>query len=157
MAAHCYQRSSGCVAATRPPLPSRSDVSSTCIVANDGFLPLCLPSCDPISQNCADGEACYPSENGFVCAPDASGPDLGGYGDACEFTNACDPSLLCIGAQSVPGCESASCCTHFCDLSDAEPSANCGGVAQGQECVSAFPEGQELPGYEDVGFCTIPE
>ena len=137
--------------------PLCDDITTTCIIANDGFLPLCLPACDPLSQNCLDGEACYPSENGFVCAPDASGPDLGGYGDACEFTNACDASLLCVGAGAVPGCDSARCCTSYCDLSDAEPSAGCEGVAGGQECVSAFPEGMVLPGYEDVGFCAIPE
>ncbi len=137
--------------------PLCDNIDDTCIVANDGFLPLCLPNCDPLSQDCQDGEACYPSENGFVCAPDASGPDLGGYGDACEYTNACDPSLLCVGAAAVPGCDSARCCTHFCDLAEAEPSALCGGVSQGQECISFFPEGQVLPGYEDTGFCTIPE
>lgn len=137
--------------------PLCDDITTTCIIANDGFLPLCLPACDPLSQNCQDGEACYPSENGFVCAPDASGPDLGAYGDACEFTNACDASLLCAGAGSVPGCDSARCCTSYCDISEPEPSANCDGVADGQECISAFPEGMVLPGYEDVGFCAIPE
>jgi hypothetical protein len=137
--------------------PLCDDITTTCIIANDGFLPLCLPACDPLSQNCLDGEACYPSENGFVCAPDASGPDLGAYGDACEFTNACDASLLCAGAGAVPGCESARCCTSYCDISEPEPGADCEGVAGGQECVSAFPEGMVLPGYEDVGFCAIPE
>ncbi len=137
--------------------PLCDDITTTCVIANDGFLPLCLPSCDPLSQDCQDGSGCYPSENGFVCVPDASGPDLGGYGDACEFTNACDPSLLCAGAGAVPGCDSARCCTSFCDLSDAEPSANCEGVSGGQECISAFPEGMVPPGSEDVGFCAIPE
>jgi hypothetical protein len=137
--------------------PLCDDPEATCIIANDGFLPLCLPSCDPLLQNCTDGEACYPSENGFVCAPDASGPDQGAYGDACAYTNACDPSLICAGAAAVPGCDSANCCTHFCDLADPEPSADCGGVAEGQECLSFFAEGMALPGFEDVGFCTLPE
>ncbi|MBV1861581.1 MAG: ribulose phosphate epimerase [Nannocystaceae bacterium] len=137
--------------------PLCDDISTTCIIANQGFLPLCLPACDPLSQNCQDGEACYPSENGFVCAPDASGPELGAYGDPCEFTNACDPSLLCAGAGAVPGCDSARCCTSYCDLTEAEPSADCEGVAGGQECVPAFAEGEVLPGYEDVGFCAIPD
>ena len=120
-------------------------------------MPLCLPQCDPLLQNCAEGSACYPGDEGFVCVPDASGPELGAYGDACEFTNACDPSLLCIGAAAVPGCESSRCCSDFCDMADPEPSSGCGGVAQGQECIAFFPEGQAQPGYEDVGFCGLPE
>ncbi len=137
--------------------PLCDDPTATCIIANEGFLPLCLPLCDPLLQNCSEGSACYPGDEGFVCVPDASGPDLGAYGDPCEYTNACDPSLLCIGAAAVPGCESARCCSNFCDLGEPEPSAGCGGVAQGQECISAFPEGQVQPGFEDVGFCAIPE
>ncbi len=136
--------------------PLCDNPNDQCIIANDGFLPLCLPNCDPL-LGCPDGEGCYPSENGFVCAPDASGPDLGGFGDACEYTNACDPSLFCAAANAVPGCESAFCCSNYCDLSEPEPSADCGGVGGGQECISAFPEGMVIPGYEDVGICALPE
>ncbi|MEM6293443.1 MAG: ribulose phosphate epimerase [Myxococcota bacterium] len=133
------------------------DPTTSCIIANDGFLPLCLTVCDPLLQDCGDGSACYPGDDGFVCVPDASGPDLGAFGDPCEFTNACDPGLLCAGAAAVPGCESARCCTDFCDLSDPEPAVGCGGLAGGQECVGIFPEGQAPPGSEDTGFCAIPE
>ena len=131
--------------------------ATSCIIANEGFLPLCLPTCDPLLQDCADGEACYPGDNGFVCAPDASGPEMGGFGDACEFTNACDPSLLCVGAAAFPDCGSTRCCTDFCDLDDPESGGSCGGVAGGQECVAFFAEGAAPPGMEGVGFCAIPE
>lgn len=131
--------------------------TTSCSIFNEGFLPLCLPSCDPLLQNCAPGEACYPAQDAFSCAPDASGPELGGYGAPCEFLNACDPGLLCADAGAVPGCDASGCCTDFCDISAAQPAADCGGVSGGQDCVSAFPEGQVLPGYEDVGFCAIPE
>ncbi|MGH1344569.1 MAG: ribulose phosphate epimerase [Nannocystales bacterium] len=130
--------------------------ADVCIVANDGALPLCLPQCDPL-LGCADGEGCYPGAGGFVCIPDASGPDLGAYGDACEYVNACDPGLFCGASTIVPGCEGSGCCTDFCDLDDPEPSAGCGGLAGGQECISAFDEGQAQPGLEDVGVCAIPE
>ena len=136
--------------------PTCDNPADECIIANDGALPLCLPQCDPL-LGCPDGEGCYPADAGFVCVPDASGPDLGAYGDACEYTNACDPGLFCATAASVPGCDGANCCTNYCDLSDAEPSADCGGVGGGQECVSAFEEGQALPGLEDVGVCAIPD
>ncbi len=137
--------------------PVCDDPSTACIIANDGFLPLCLPVCDPLLQDCAQGEACYPGDNGFVCAPDASGPELGAFGDPCEYTNACDPSLVCVGAAAFPACDNTRCCTNFCDLGDPEPSSGCGGVAGGQECISFFAEGQAPPGTEDVGFCAIPE
>ena len=136
--------------------PLCDNPADECIIANDGALPLCLPQCDPL-LGCPDGEGCYPADLGFVCVPDASGPDLGGYGDACAYTNACDPGLFCASAAAVPDCDGASCCSNFCDLSDPQPSANCGGVGGGQECVSAFEEGQALPGLEDVGVCAIPE
>jgi len=130
--------------------------ADVCIVANDGALPLCLPQCDPL-LGCPDGEGCYPGADGFVCVPDASGADGGAYGDACEYANACDPGLFCGASTIVPGCEGTGCCTDYCDLSDPEPSAGCGGVGGGQECISAFGEGQAQPGLEDVGICAIPE
>lgn len=136
--------------------PVCDDPSASCVIANDGFLILCLPQCDPLLQDCPDGEACYPADQGFVCAPVAT--QDGSYGAPCEFTNACAPGLLCAGAQAVPGCVgSMGCCTEFCDLSQPQPSEVCSGLAGGQECVAAFAEGEAPPDYEDVGFCTLPE
>jgi hypothetical protein len=53
--------------------PVCDDPTTSCSIANEGVLTLCLPSCDPLSQDCPDGQACYPIDNSFVCAPDASG------------------------------------------------------------------------------------
>lgn len=136
--------------------PLCDNPAEACVPFNDGALPLCVPQCDPL-LGCPDGEGCYPADGGFVCVPDASGPDLGGYGDACEFVNACDPGLLCANPAVVPGCVSSGCCTNYCDLSEEEASADCGGVSEGQECISAFPEGMLLPGLEDTGICAIPD
>jgi hypothetical protein len=136
--------------------PVCDDPETDCVIANDGVLPLCLPSCDPLLQNCPDGQACYPGEDSFVCVPDASGPDLGGYGDPCAYTNACDPGLLCAGAVAVPGCQSALCCTEFCDVSEADPDAQCQGQGDGQQCLGLFEEGEIPPGAEDYGFCALP-
>lgn len=136
--------------------PVCDDPSTACTIANDGILILCLPTCDPLLQDCSEGEACYGTENGYVCAPDASG-EPGAYGDPCEAINACDPGLECLGAGATPGCVSASCCTSFCDTSDPGASAACEGAGGGQECVGAFAEGSAPPGYEDVGYCAIAE
>ena len=136
--------------------PVCDDPSTACVIANDGVLILCLPQCDPLLQDCGDGQACYVSDDSFVCVPDASGPELGAYGDPCEFTNACDAGLLCAGAVAVPDCDSASCCTEFCDLGADEPDAMCSGQSDGQICISVFDEGSTPPGADDFGFCALP-
>lgn len=135
--------------------PVCEDVGSTCAIANDGVLILCLPSCDPLMSDCDEGQACYPADDSFACVFDASA-DNGAYGDPCEFTNVCDPGLWCAPAAGVPDCATANCCTPFCDQSDPNADADCPGAAGGQECVPWYDENQIPPGFEDVGTCAIP-
>jgi len=135
--------------------PVCEDPTTNCVITNEGTLILCLPNCDPLLQDCAEGQACYPVIDAFACAPDASGEE-GAYGDACEFINVCDPGLMCVNPEFVPSCGSAGCCTDICDLSEADASANCPGAAGGQECVAWYEEGAAPPGFENVGFCAIP-
>lgn len=132
--------------------PSCADTESTCVIANDGVLNVCLPICDPLIQDCGDGQACYPIGDAFACGPDVSG-ELGLFGDACEAINVCDAGMFCAAPQLVPGCEGAGCCTSFCDLE--EVGAACPGA--GQECVGWFDEGQAPPGADMLGACIIPE
>jgi hypothetical protein len=122
--------------------------TTICVIVNSGALPLCLPDCDPIAQDCPGGHGCYPVNEGFVCAPDASG-NSGSYGDSCANVNACDPSLGCIDGQLVPGCISAGCCSPFCDLNGATCPA-------GTDCLAWFEEGQAPPGFSHVGVCASP-
>ncbi|MBC8074337.1 MAG: ribulose phosphate epimerase [Deltaproteobacteria bacterium] len=136
--------------------PVCEDPATSCVIANEGTLILCLPNCDPLLQDCAEGQGCFPIDDSFACAPDASG-DMGLYGEACEFLNVCDPGLFCANADGVPDCAGSSgCCSSFCDMTDPEASANCPGAAGGQECVAWYEEGQAPPGFEDVGACAIP-
>jgi hypothetical protein len=138
--------------------PSCEDPATTCVIANGGVLILCLPVCDPLLQECPEGQACYPVNADFACAPDASGPDLGAYGSPCEYINACDPGLFCGDAAIVPDCAGAQgCCSEFCDLADPEGNAQCSGAAGGQECTPWYAEGEAPPGYEQVGACSIPQ
>ncbi len=122
---------------------------TTCAIQNDGVLPICIPSCDPLLQDCARGQGCYAKDgdNGeLICIPDASG--AGGLdGDPCEYDNACDPGLVCIGGSA--GCVATWCCTPWCDLSAAN---TCPGV--GEECIAHFAD--PPPGTEDVGICVVP-
>ncbi|HWB77375.1 MAG TPA: hypothetical protein VG755_20550 [Nannocystaceae bacterium] len=135
-------------------LPVCPDASSQCNITGEGILTLCLPSCSPLVQGCDEGQGCYPVEHGFTCAPDASGPDTGVYGDACEYINVCDAGLFCDMLGGVPDCTgSLGCCNAFCDVTD--PGASCPDVAQGQTCVAWYEPGTAPPGLQDVGRCTV--
>ncbi len=133
--------------------PICSDPDTGCSITNNGVLILCLPFCDPLLQDCAEGEACYPEPNGFFCSPDAGGEE-GAFGDPCEYLNVCDPGLFCADAATVPDCAgSTGCCSEYCDTSD--PDAVC--MGNGQMCTPFYEEGQAPPGYENVGICIIPQ
>ncbi|MEM9453297.1 MAG: hypothetical protein AAGF11_03905 [Myxococcota bacterium] len=147
----CVALCNGC-----PDEPTCDDPTAFCVISNQDVLTLCIPGCDPLAQACPAGEACYPIDDTFVCAPDASGV-MGVYGDPCEFINVCDPGLVCDVPMSVPGCASAvGCCTDICDISDPAGDAQCTGVGVGQVCSPWFAMGMAPPGYEDVGVCTVP-
>ena len=114
---------------------------------------VCETPCDPLSQNCDEGQACLANYELFQCVPDASG-DMGAYGDPCEFLNVCDPGLACLSADAVPGCEdSAGCCSPFCDVT--QPNT-CPGAAEGQTCQPWFEPGEAPMGFERVGACALP-
>jgi hypothetical protein len=136
--------------------PICEDPGTTCSIANDGAIVLCLPVCDPILQDCPEGQACYPVVEDWVCGPDASG-EMGTYGDPCEFINVCDPGLMCLDASATPNCMGGSgCCTEVCDITAPEGDAQCTGAPDGQTCQPWYEEGAAPPGYEDVGACALP-
>lgn len=130
--------------------PVCTDTHTSCNIVNDGVLILCLPNCHPLLQDCAPGEACYPTPAGYNCAPDYSGED-GLPGDPCGAINDCDSGNFCQDASEVAGCVSEACCAEFCDIN--APANECSG--SGQECLSPF-DGSPPPGLEDVGECGLP-
>ncbi len=127
----------------------------TCPLSGDGVLILCLPMCDPLEQNCGEGQGCYGWSDVFICVPDAGG-EAGALLEPCEFTNVCDPGLMCLDSDMVPGCEGASgCCTPFCD---ALAEAPCPPELVGAECVPWFEDGQAPRCTMGVvGACMLPE
>jgi hypothetical protein len=135
--------------------PVCDDPSLRCNICNDGVLILCLPHCDPLLQDCPDGEGCYWVADKFVCSPDISGPDAGSAGDPCEYSSACDPGLQCFDAQYVPGCAGpAGCCAPYCDVN--VPSCN---AAAGEECLPWWEEEDQAPtcpNLQRVGLCIVP-
>ncbi len=130
--------------------PTCEDPNSSCIITS-GPPALCLPNCDPVAQDCAEGEACYPFSDVFHCIPDASG-EMGAPGDPCEYINACDPGTFCAQADIVPDCMGAlGCCSPFCAVDDPMPPC-----LPGQICAPYYEEGSAPGGYELVGACVLP-
>ncbi len=125
---------------------------TTCQLANGGALALCVLACDPLAQSCGDGQACYPSQFGFACAPVAN---PGVQGEGCSFINTCAAGLLCAAGTVVPNCEDMACCTRFCDASD--PSDDCSEIEGSAVCAAFFAEGMAPAGLDDVGVCVTPQ
>lgn len=122
-----------------------------CSVSNAGSLNLCIESCDPLLQDCPDGEGCHPFGESFTCLPTTEEP--GGQGAPCEFLASCQPGLFCIDALQLPACDAAGCCTPFCSL-DGDPSLDCPDFPT-TSCQPAYDEGLAPPGYENLGYCAI--
>ncbi len=129
--------------------PVCADPARSCNISGDGSLQLCMFGCDPLLQNCGDGEVCYAIDSSFACAPDASEDDRGLFAP-CQFSNSCAAGLICVNPEVVGGCGAPpldGCCSPACDLDDdACPDA--------MTCVPWFEPGQVPPGYEDVGVCS---
>lgn len=138
--------------------PHCTSECSECAITSDGPLALCFPNCDPLGDDCDDGDACYPSNNGFSCYPDAGG-DGGLVGEPCDFVNECDPGAFCAYPGAVPGCAGGNgCCTPYCDAG-AEVDT-CDAIVPGTVCTPWFEEGQaprSCIGEHTIGVCIAPE
>ncbi|MGH1345957.1 MAG: hypothetical protein ACRBN8_30615 [Nannocystales bacterium] len=131
--------------------PTCVDETAYCSVNGDGVVALCLPSCDPLGKEpCSLGEGCYPNSYSFTCLPDASGPKMGGLFEGCEYTNACDPPMMCANPDFVGACEGGAggCCTPYCDVASPE-------CPEPTSCFSFYEKGTAPPGFENVGICGI--
>jgi len=127
------------------------EAGDVCAIYNDGVLPICLLACDPLLQNCAEGQSCIDTPNQtFICFTDASGAG-GAEGEACPAEhgeNSCDPGMWC--GPGLFGCPQVNCCTPYCELSN----DTCNGP---NECTSFYGDVDAAPpGLEDVGVCVTP-
>lgn len=128
--------------------------TANCVVYNDGSLPICLGSCDPLLQDCPEGQGCYNSAGDlFVCFKESAMPGEGGPGDECQYINQCQKGGFCAATAAVANCppNSSGCCTPFCPVSGGN-----GPCQAGEECTPFFEMGMAPPSYEDVGVCVIP-
>jgi hypothetical protein len=127
-----------------------------CSVTNGGVLTLCLEPCDPVMQDCPQGEGCYGVGPYFVCMPEQSLAP-GTYGQPCDQIPACTSGFFCVAAAHVPECEGTDgCCTSFCDLSDADPDATCAAFSPTLVCLPWYGRDDARAGYEHVGLCIEP-
>ncbi|HEY8377874.1 MAG TPA: ribulose phosphate epimerase [Nannocystis sp.] len=138
-----------------PDAPSCPPSGGSCLISNDGVLTLCLPTCDPLLQDCDGDDLCIPNPQNFVeflCVLDASGEE-GQLYDPCEYINACDKGFFCANPMIALECDAGAigCCMPFCDITEV---GVCTG--QGQECLPWYEPGQAPPGYESLGYCSIP-
>ena len=123
------------------------DPGYVCPVA-PGMPPLCVPSCDPLIQDCDVGQ-CTPADDWFVCSPDtASIPD----GQPCQAQGECVLGSACIESEAIADCQGEACCLSFCDLSEPDPTADC---LPGQECTEWFLNPGPPDGF-DIGICAVP-
>ena len=123
--------------------------ASACLISGSGSIGYCIPTCDPLLQDCGPGLACYWSSN-FNCIFTTEDIPLG---EPCGFVNDCAGGLTCVTAEVVPDCAGAACCSNWCDLGGLPD--QCDGLA-GTECVPYFPEDGAPPGYEHIGICILP-
>ncbi len=123
---------------------------SSCTISGDGALAVCIPSCDPVAQDCNEGDGCYWANTQFRCIFIADDIPTG---EPCGYINDCAPGHLCAYAATLPSCAGSACCTQYCNL----PDGDAGCVAQpGTACVSFFEQGMVPEGLEHVGVCILP-
>jgi hypothetical protein len=105
---------------------------------------LCIPTCDPLADECGPGYACAPNAGNFTCTP-AENLGAGTLGDPCEYAIQCAAGFACIDGAAVEGCDQAGCCSPFCSLELPE----CPNL---MSCEPWF-EGPRTPPVPDVGVC----
>jgi hypothetical protein len=112
--------------------------------------PICIPTCDPLVQDCGEGLGCFWANVSFSCIFTAGEIPTG---EPCGYLNDCVPGDYCVDAANLPSCVGSSCCTAFCDLQLGD--AGCA-MQPNTTCVSFFEQGMAPPGYENVGICILP-
>jgi hypothetical protein len=100
--------------------PTCDDPSALCSIEFGGDLPVCLPTCDPLLQNCPAGGGCFIGTGDFFVCGDAIEPTIG-LDAPCDLQWTCAPGSTCVAAELLPACGGAGCCTAYCDTTLPEP------------------------------------
>ncbi|NJK33300.1 MAG: hypothetical protein HC927_13365, partial [Deltaproteobacteria bacterium] len=79
-----------------------------CQIANEGSITLCIATCDPLAQDCAEGQGCFFDGNTFLCAPTTENVPIG---EPCGFINDCAAGSICVFGDALPACAGEACCS----------------------------------------------
>ncbi len=132
------------------------DPLAHCLLANDMLIAVCVRDCDPLKQDCAEGQACYPTEEGtYECGWDQSGM-AGQYQSVCTSHHDCAAGRLCVPSEFVYDCEAERCCTDYCPLDseelDDEP---CPDTEKGMTCLGLY-QALDVPASNQAfGACLL--
>ncbi len=124
--------------------------SDNCAESGNGNLPpLCLPSCDPVTQDCpGSNEVCRTGiwfGSGFSCMPGAWEPGDASQGESCD--SGCRADHICVPRSDYPSCTNEKgCCAELCDI---------GNGSCGVGSCRPWPVTAQLPpdGWEYLGIC----
>lgn len=128
--------------------PSTTDASE--VPGSTGLPTTPSVGCDPLSQDCPEGQACALLDPDFACIEVAT---WGLAGDACAAPSECGPGLACCPGLYLVGCDAGACCTSLCDVGDA--GAECLGA--GETCVALYSGPDVPPAYLSYGVCKLDE
>lgn len=147
-----------CDPASNDCLPNQTCKSFFELLHGVPTVPLCMEQCDPLVQDCVvPGWLCIPDsptesgQSGFICVSPPPGNPVGLF-DACALANQCEPGLVCVTGDRVPGCTFMACCTSYC--SNSEGDAPCQALDASLECVDWM---SPDPTWVDVGVCALPD
>lgn len=145
LAAGCIEYDRGPTTDTSDDSPAPADETSE---TGDDEPPPPL-ACDPLAQDCPDGQACAPGSGGFNCIEVTT---AGVVGDVCYVAAECGPGLACVAAGALAECDGPGCCSSLCEVGDA--GAQCAGAAE--ECLPLFSGDNVPPDWADYGVCRLP-
>jgi hypothetical protein len=108
--------------------------------------------CNPLVNDCPEGELCIFFNTEFQCFP-STGDGSGVAGAVCATATDCNEGLACIQSVFFANCAGDACCSPNCDLD--EPNT-CPNADAGELCMQWF-VGQEGtdPCYVNAGVCGL--
>jgi hypothetical protein len=132
--------------------PGCDDPEAVCLLAGNFVDSICSLPCDPLSPVCPDGLGCRFFRYVFTCNDGDGLP----YGADCQEVSdgVCGSGLVCTQG-SAPGCAPGSCCTVACDQNDSMADQGCPDYMAGQTCKPFQPNGEPVPGAENIGVCSL--
>ena len=123
-------------------------MGTSCSSNGAGIPSYCVPTCDPVAQDCGPELGCYASADAFNCVVSSTNLPAG---EPCGYINDCAPGLICMSSEVIPSCNGSACCTLYCDVGLGD--AQCDAIP-GTGCMPYF-DGMAPSGYEHVGVCSV--